>query len=288
MRKILVTGGSGFIGRHVVNSLIKRNYKVTILDLVDPKRKDVKFVKGNILDQTLIKLLLKKNKLIFHLAAMSDIDKIQKTPLKTILVNISGTESLLEEARKAKVKKFIFASTYYPLKNNIKNIYTKSKITSELLIQNYSLLYGIDYTILRYPTAYGPGNRNVDAISIFVKKALQNSNLIVYGNGNQKRNYLHVEDIGEGSMISLKKKLKNKIFFLASRKNIKIIDAAKMIIKLTNSQSKIIFNKKKKRVNDFTSNFTPTKNQNYTTYWKPKYDFKSGLKQYIKTQINSR
>ena len=68
MKRILVTGGSGFIGRHVVNSLIKRNYKVTILDLINPKRKDVKFVKGSILNKKLIKLLLRKNKLVFHLA----------------------------------------------------------------------------------------------------------------------------------------------------------------------------------------------------------------------------
>ena len=66
MKKILVTGGSGFIGRHVVNSLIKRNYKVTILDLVNPKRNDIKFVKGSILNQKIIKSLLKKNKLGYN------------------------------------------------------------------------------------------------------------------------------------------------------------------------------------------------------------------------------
>ena len=91
MKKILVTGGSGFIGRHVVDSLIKRNYKVTILDLVDPKRNDINFVRGSILNKKLIKSLLKKNKLVFHLAAQSDINKTTKTPSKTIMVNILGT-----------------------------------------------------------------------------------------------------------------------------------------------------------------------------------------------------
>ena len=286
MKKILVTGGSGFIGKHVVNSLVKRNYKVTILDLINPKRKDVKFVKGSILNKKLIKSLLKKNKLVFHLAALSDINKTIKTPTKTILVNILGTERLLEESQKSNVKRFIFASTYYPSKDNVKNIYTTSKNTSELMIKNYNLLYGLNYTILKYPTAYGPGNRQVDAISIFVKKALRNLNIIIHGSGKQKRNYVHVHDIGEGSMLGLKKKLENRIFFLGSKKNIKIINIAKMIIRLTNSKSNIIIDRKKKRINDFSSNFIYPKKQNKIIRWKANHDLKSGLKQYIKTQKN--
>ena len=284
MKKVLVTGGSGFIGRHVVNSLLKRNYKVTILDLINPKRKDIKFVKGSILNKKLIKSLLEKNKLVFHLAALSDINKTTKNPSKTMLINILGTERLLEASQKLNVKRFIFASTYYPSKDNVKNIYTTSKITSELMIKNYNLLYGLNYTILKYPTVYGPGNRQVDAISIFVKKALRNLSIIIHGDGKQRRNYVHAHDIGEGSMLAFKKKLENKIFFLMSKKNTQIIDIAKMIIKLTSSKSNIIINKKKKRINDFSSNLIYPKKQNMIIKWQQKYDLKSGLKQYIKTQ----
>jgi len=286
MKKILVTGGSGFIGRHVVNSLLKRKYKVTLLDLVNPKRKDVRFVKGSILNRKLIKSLLKENKIVFHLAAQSDINKSTRDPSKTILINILGTKSLLEESKKSKVRRFIFASTYYPSRKNVRNIYSTSKNISELLIKNHNVLYGLNYTILKYPTAYGPGNRQVDAISIFVKKALNNSNIIIHGNGRQKRNYVHVQDIGEGSMLGLNKKLMNKSFFLVSKKNTSIIDVAKLIIKLTESKSKIIINKKKKRLNDFSSNFIYPKNQNNIFRWQQKYDLKNGLKQYIKTQKN--
>jgi len=244
-KNVLVTGGSGFIGSHVVDSLIRRNYEVTILDLSKPKRDDVKFIKGSVLNKNLIRLLLKKNKLVFHLAAVSDINKVKIIPIKTISTNILGTLCLLEASRKENIKRFIFASTYYS-SGKSGNLYTTSKNASELIIENYNLLYGLKYTILRYPTAYGPRNRQVDAISIFVKRALKNLNLVIYGNGQQKRNYLHVEDLGEGSMIALKEKLKNKTITLASKKNIKIINLAKMIIRLINSKSKIILNKKKK------------------------------------------
>ena len=278
---VLVTGGSGFIGSHIVDVLLKKKYKVTILDTVSPKRKDVKFIKSSILNKKIIKSLFKKNKLIFHLAAVSDINKVKSIPATTISTNVLGTSFLLEEARKAKIKRFIFASTYYSY-GIAGNLYTTSKTASELIIENYNLLFGLNYTILRYPTAYGPRNRNVDAISIFVERAIKNKNLIIHGNGKQKRNYLHVEDIGEGSVSALSKKTKNKTVILASKNSIKIIDLAKKIIKLTKSKSKIILRAKNKRLDDFSSSKIYIKKNDYLPGWKPKYNLKEGLINYIK------
>ena len=278
---VLVTGGCGFIGSHIVDVLLKKKYKVTILDTVSPKRKDVKFIKSSILNKKIIKSLFKKNKLIFHLAAVSDINKVKSIPATTISTNVLGTSFLLEEARKAKIKRFIFASTYYSY-GIAGNLYTTSKTASELIIENYNLLFGLNYTILRYPTAYGPRNRNVDAISIFVERAIKNKNLIIHGNGKQKRNYLHVEDIGEGSVSALGIKSKNKTVILASKNSIKIIDLAKKIIKLTKSKSKIILRAKNKRLDDFSSSKIYIKKNDYLPGWKPKYNLKEGLINYIK------
>mgnify|MGYP001208276217 CR=1 FL=1 len=281
LRNVLVTGGSGFIGSHVVDALVKKKYNVTIIDTNSPKRKDVKFIKGSILNKKLIDLLLKKNKLIFHLAAVSDINKVKSIPTTTISTNVLGTSCLLESARKAKVQRFIFASTYYSY-GNAGNLYTTSKTASELIIENYNLLFDLNYTILRYPTAYGPRSRNVDAISIFVDSAIKNKNLIIYGNGKQRRNYLHVEDLAEGSAIALNKKSKNKTVILASKNSIKIIDVAKKIIKLTKSKSKIVLNNKMKRLDDFSSNKIYIKKKDYLPDWKPKYNLTDGLLRYIK------
>ena len=278
---VLVTGGSGFIGSHVVDALLKKKYKVTILDTLSPKRKDVKFVKASILNKKVIKSLLKKNEVVFHLAAVSDINKVKSIPATTISTNVLGTSFLLEEARRAKIKRFVFASTYYSY-GIAGNLYTTSKTASELIIENYNLLFGLNYTILRYPTAYGPRNRNVDAISIFVEHAIKNKNLIIHGNGKQKRNYLHVEDIGEGSVSALGAKSKNKTVILASKNSIKIIDLAKKIIKLTKSKSKIILSIKNKRIDDFSSSKIYVKKNDYLPGWKPKYNLKEGLIKYIK------
>ena len=208
-KNVLVTGGSGFIGSHVVDTLIKKKCNVTVIDLNSPKRKDVKFIKGSILNKSLIESSLKNIDYIFHLAAVSDINKVEKIPTKTIETNILGTTYLLEASRKAKIKRFVFAGSYYSY-GDAGNLYTTSKTASELVIRNYNLLYKQKFTILRYSTAYGPRNREVDALSIFVDRAMKNLDLVIHGDGKQKRDYIYVKDLAEGSMIGLEKWQKTK------------------------------------------------------------------------------
>ena len=284
-KNVLITGGSGFIGSHVVDALVKNKYKVTILDLNQPKRKDVKFIQGSILDKSIIRSALKNINIIFHLAAVSDITKVKEIPLKTIKTNILGTTFLLEGARNANIDRFVFASSIYSY-GAAGNLYTTSKTASELIIKNYKLIYGQKFTILRYATAYGPRNREVDAVSIFVRRALKNLDLIIHGNGQQKRNYVCAEDLGYGSLFALEKKATNKIITLVSKRDTKIIDLARMIIKITKSKSKIFFDKKKRRLDDFTSVFSYKSNhEKNLMIWRPKYSLEKGLKKYIELKI---
>ena len=279
-KNVLVTGGNGFIGSHVVDFLVKKKYNVTTFDLSPPIRKNVKFIKGNILDKNCLQFALKNIDFVFHLAAVSDINKVRDIPVKTINTNILGTTYLLEASRNKNVKRFIFASSVYSF-GTTGNLYTTSKISSELLIKNYRLLFGQNFTILRYSTAYGPRSRELDAVSIFVERALKNLDIVIFGDGQQKRNYLHVEDLAKGSMMALKQKTKNKIITLASKNNIKMFDLARTIVRLTKSNSKIRFNKKNKRFDDFTSNYSYKNNNESIIDWKPKYSLKKGLEQYI-------
>ena len=284
-KNVLITGGSGFIGSHVVDALVKNKYKVTILDLNQPKRKDVKFIQGSILDKSIIRSALKNINIIFHLAAVSDITKVKEIPLKTIKTNILGTTVLLEGARNANIDRFVFAGSIYSY-GAAGNLYTTSKTASELIIKNYKLIYGQKFTILRYATAYGPRNREVDAVSIFVRRALKNLDLIIHGNGQQKRNYVCAEDLGYGSLFALEKKATNKIITLVSKRDTKIIDLARMIIKITKSKSKIFFDKKKRRLDDFTSVFSYKSNREKNLMiWRPKYSLEKGLKKYIELKI---
>ncbi len=186
-KNVLVTGGSGFIGSHVVDFLVKKKYNVTTFDLSPPTRKNVKFIRGNILDKNCLRIALKNIDFVFHLAAVSDINKVKSIPIKTINTNILGTTYLLEASRNKNVKRFIFASSVYSF-GTAGNLYTTSKISSELLIKNYRLLFGQNFTILRYSTAYGPRSREVDAVSIFVERALKNLDIVIFG--SQSNNFV--------------------------------------------------------------------------------------------------
>ena len=128
-KNVLVTGGSGFIGSHVVDSLIKKKYNVTVFDLTSPKRKDAEFIKGSILDKTLIRQSLKNINFVFHLAAVSDINKVKTIPIKTIETNVLGTTYLLEALKKTNIKRFIFSSSIYSY-GTAGNLYTTSKTAS--------------------------------------------------------------------------------------------------------------------------------------------------------------
>ena len=100
----------------------------------------------------------------------------------------------------------------------------------------------------------------------------------------QKRNYLYVKDLAEGSMIGLNRKTKNKVITLASKNNIKIVDLARKILKITRSKSKIIFDKKNKRLDDFTSRYNYIKSNKDLFGWRQKYNLSSGLLEYVKSK----
>ena len=216
MKKILVTGSEGYIGSVLVPMLLNNGYNVVGLDACyysEGNLNNYMFPQYNLINKDIRDI--EKDDFnnsgyyaIIHLAALSNDPLGMLDEKLTYDINYKSTVKIAELAKSAGVERFIFASSVYSF-GTTGNLYTTSKIASELIIENYNLLFGLKYTILRYPTAYGPRNRNVDAISIFVDRAVKNKNLIIHGNGKQKRNYLYVEDLGEGSTIALDKKLAN-------------------------------------------------------------------------------
>ena len=162
-----------FLGSSIVNLLIQKNFKVIVVDKIKPKNKNVKFIKSDLLNLKKIKKITKNIDIIYHLAGVSDINKVKKIPIQTIRDNVIITANLLEASRFNKVKRFIFASSIMPMA--LQNLYTTSKLAGKYY-QNYSLLFKIKYTILRFATVYGTNNRGVDVVSLFLSKALKIKN----------------------------------------------------------------------------------------------------------------
>ena len=281
MKNIIVTGGSGFIGSNIVNLLERKNFNVTVLDKVKPKNRNIKFIKTDLSNLKILKKVTKKIDCIYHLAGVSDINKVKKMPGETIRDNVLCTSNLLEASRINKVKRFIFASSIYA-NSSRGNLYTSSKIAAENIIKNYFTLFKLRYTILRYATVYGTNNRGADVISIFLKKASKNQNIFVHSNGRQTRDFIHAEDLAECSLKVLKKKYENKTLIIGNRKKIKIIYVAKLIKKLANSKSKIIINKKSKREDDFNLEEIKTIPKKMYLVFKSKYLLKQGITNFLK------
>lgn len=250
IKKALITGGSGFVGSHIVEELVKKNFKVIVLDIKKPKTKNVVFVKNKNFSLKSLKKITKKVDYVFHLSGVSDVNKVKNNSIYTIENNILNTTKLLEACKNSNVKRFFFASSIYAY-GNTGNLYTTSKISSELIIKNFSLLYNLNYTIFRYSSIFGSRNRGVDVISIFVNRAIKNLDLIINGDGRQTRNFIDVRRVAKFSLLALKEKYKNKTLTIASKKGISMKNLAKKIIKFTRSNSKIRIFKKLKRFDDF-------------------------------------
>ena len=225
--EILVTGGAGFIGSHLVEKLLNNNYAITIVDNFDPfyskevkllnmanfiKSPHVTFIEMDILDADDLELKLIGNyDAIVHLAAKAGVRPSIQNPIVYQDVNVKGTQNLLEFAKNRNIKQFIFASSSsvyginrnFPWRENDAVLnpispYASTKISAELLGHVYSHLYGIRFIALRFFTVFGPKQRPDLAIHLFSKKILNEEEISLFGNGSTRRDYTYVSDTVQG------------------------------------------------------------------------------------------
>ena len=274
---ILVTGGSGFIGSHVVDKLIDNNLSVKVFDIRKPHRKDVEFIKGNIVSLEELSAAMKDVKYVFHIAALSNTNKVAECPLKAVDLNILSTAKVLEAARNSGVERVLYASSYF-VDSGRGHLYTTTKAASEMLCKDYYALYGLPFTILRYGTAYGPRSRGEDVISIFVKRAVSHQPLTIHGDGNQSRNFIYVEDLAEGNVAALKEIAKNQPYNLEGMRPITVKEVVETVKKLIGD---VEIEYKEERSGDFEGKKVSAEKAKRELGWEPKVDFEEGVRRYI-------
>lgn len=228
-KRAIVTGGAGFIGSHLVEKLLHKNWNVTIIDNFDPfydkdiKQKNIEsfihhpelvFLEADIRDfDSLKENLTGAYDVIIHLAAKAGVRPSIESPTLYQSVNVMGTQNLLEISKLLKIKQFVFASSssVYGVNPNVPwseddfvlkpiSPYASTKISGELLGHVYSELYGIRFIALRLFTVFGPRQRPDLAIHKFARKILDNEPIPVFGDGNTRRDYTFVADIVSGIM----------------------------------------------------------------------------------------
>jgi len=274
---VLVTGGSGFIGSHVVDKLIAAGHRVRVLDLKEPHRADVEFIQGDITVRDDINRATEQIEVVYHIAAFSNIDKVRDNPLTTIERNILGTAYLLEDCVQRKVKRFIFASSVYVYDQG-GHLYTTAKQASEMLCKDYNALYGLPYTILRYGTAYGPRSRRADVISVFIERALNGQSLTIYGSGNQARHFIYVEDLAEGNVAALQEVARNQTYNLEGSRPITVKEIAQAVKKLV---ADVPIEYGKARPQDYGGTVIPPEGVSKELGWQPRVDLEEGIRRYV-------
>ena len=290
--KVLVTGGSGFIGSHVVDKLRDKGVKVRVYDMAIPTfRDDIEYYQGSILDKNALCFAMFDIDAVMHLAAVADVKDVFEDPHYSEAINVRGTINVLEAVRKSSVKRVIYGSTtwvYSDAKADTvdettslhapSHLYTATKLTGEYYCQAYSKLYGLEFTILRYGIPYGPRARDGAVIPIFVKKALNGEPLTIAGDGSQFRKFVYVEDLADGNVLALQSIAKNKIYNLDGKEQITIKQIAETIKEIIGNV-KIEFTPA--RPGDFSGKEISSKKAKDELGWEPRTSFKEGVRRYI-------
>lgn len=244
--KALVVGGSGFLGNQIIEELKIRNYKVFNYDISDGR---------DILHDENLDNFMKETKpnIVYHLAALSDMDG--DDAMKMFSTNINGTVNVLNKCRKYDIDRFVFASTIYVYSDK-GSFYRISKQTCESLIEEYNKLYGIQYTILRYGSLYGPKSNYHNWIRIAIEQALKERKITRYGDGEEIREYIHIEDAARLSVDILDELYINKILTITGNHSYRIRDVMEMIKEIIDESIELEF---KESVNDVHYKITPYK-----------------------------
>lgn len=290
--RALVTGGSGFIGSHVVDKLRERGALVRVFDMVMPTfRSDIEFYHGSVLDLEALRMALSGIDVVYHLAAVADVKDVYEDPHYAESINVRGTINVLEAARKAKIQRVIYGSTTWvysevtepaadeqtPLRAPT-HLYTATKIASEYYCQCYSKLYQLPVTILRYGIPYGPRARDGAVIPIFVQRALRGEPLTVAGDGLQFRKFVYVEDLADGNVLALASVGRDKIYNLDGSEKVMIRQIAETIQKLI-GDVKIEY--VPGRPGDFAGKEISSELAKRELGWSPRIGFEEGIRRYV-------
>lgn len=225
-----VIGGAGFLGSHVADQLTDAGYEVRIFDVIASRwrRPGQHMLVGDVIDLDAVRAAVAGADVVYHFAALADLNEARDKPLETVQVNVQGTVNALEACRGAGVKRLMYASTVYVYSRE-GGFYRCSKQAAELYVEEYQRTYGLDFTILRYGSLYGPRSDETNGLYQLVRAALKNGSISYYGNPESMREYIHVEDAARASVHVLAGEFRNESVVLTGHEPMRVLDLLKML-----------------------------------------------------------
>lgn len=318
MKKILITGGAGFIGSNFIHYILNKypNYKIVNLDKLTyaanlknlktiENNNNYKFIKGDISDRVFVFNLFEKEKfdIVVNFAAESHVDNSILNPEIFVVTNILGTQILLDASKRYKVKRFHQVSTDevygdLPLDKldlfftedtpiNPSSPYSASKASADMLVQAYFRTYSMPVTISRCSNNYGPYQFMEKLIPNMINKAVNNEKLTVYGQGLNVRDWLHVYDHCSAIDLILNNGKIGEIYNVGGHNEKTNIEVVKIIIKELNKSDCLISYVKDRPGHDLRYAIDPSKIQRQLN-WRPKYKFEEGIVETIKWYLENK
>jgi UDP-glucose 4-epimerase len=233
VKKACVIGGSGFLGSHVADRLSDAGYEVRIFDRRESAwlRADQRMVVGDLLDVDALVEVTKGVDVVYNFAALADLNDALDKPSLTVTVNILGTVNILEACKANAVKRFVYASTVYVYSRE-GGFYRCSKQAAEHYVEEFQRAYGLDFTILRYGSLYGPRSDESNGLFRIVRDALSTGAISYQGNPESIREYIHVDDAARASIAALGEEFRNESVVLTGTQPMKVLDLLKMLAEI--------------------------------------------------------
>ena len=295
--KIVVTGGSGFIGSHVVDVLLEQGHEVVIYDLDAPRyNQPCAFVRGDIRDIERMTQTLKGAGLVYMLAAEANVNRFFESPVFSNDITADGTLLTLEAVRRCGGRaRAILASTEWiygslaeagdeyiteetPYAQNPDHLYTSSKIAAELFCKNYFGLYGIPYTIMRFGIPFGDRARPETVTPIFLSRVLSGEQITIHGDGSQTRQFIYVRDLARGCAACAAPEAENQIFNLNGGKKISVLEIVRALEEILGKTAAIKFVEDRK--GNFKGRFISSEKARKILGWTPQFEYADAMRLY--------
>jgi len=301
--KIVVAGGSGFIGSHVVDVLLAQGHDILIYDLDAPRyRQQCAFIRGDIRDIDRMTQTLKGADIVYALAAEANVNRFFESPVFSNDITANGTLSVLEAARRSGTARAILASTEWvygslpeagaeyiteetPYAQNPDHLYTSSKIASELFCKNYHSLYGVNYTIMRFGIPFGDRARPETVTPIFLRRILCGETITIHGEGDQTRQFIYVKDLARGNAACTSPAAENQIFNLNGGKKISVLEIVKTLEKILNKKASLTFVEDRK--GNFKGRFISSEKARRLLNWTPQMDYEQAMRLYVENFLKN-